>query len=203
MITVDLIIPDAGPLISLAHAGRLDLIEVFKRPVAVIDVVRLECLKKRESPDHSELMSWFEKKSNAIRIIETPIRSIYEKALRDEGSGKDRRATRGLGDAAFGWLLPNIDLVAAPGTVPLVLTEDKNLSVALADRQVAHILSTRAWLAGLENAGVIESSADIIAAIGRHGRSLSTLQIDRAGGRGINQTDWLTSALSDRAGIGE
>jgi hypothetical protein len=37
MIPVDLIIPDAGPLISLAHAGRLDLVDVFNRPVAVID----------------------------------------------------------------------------------------------------------------------------------------------------------------------
>lgn len=53
MISVDLIIPDAGPLISLAHAGRLDLIEVFDRPVVVLDIVRLECLKKPGSPDHS------------------------------------------------------------------------------------------------------------------------------------------------------
>lgn len=34
MTPVGLIIPDAGPLISLVHAGRLDLVEVFNRPVA-------------------------------------------------------------------------------------------------------------------------------------------------------------------------
>ncbi|MFZ4748214.1 MAG: hypothetical protein ACOYLK_15210 [Sphingomonas sp.] len=35
---VDLIIPDSGPLISLAHANRLDLIEVFDRPIIIADI---------------------------------------------------------------------------------------------------------------------------------------------------------------------
>lgn len=115
MTPVDLIIPDAGPLISLAHAGRLDLVEVFNRPAAVIDVVKLECLKKPDSPDYTVIKAWFHNNSNAIRIIETPVRSVYEQALQDEVSGKNPRATRGLGDAAYGWLLPNIDLVARAG----------------------------------------------------------------------------------------
>lgn len=201
MTPVNLIIPDAGPLISLAHAGRLDLVEVFNRPVAVIDVVKLECLKKPDSPDHAVMKAWFHNNSNAIRIIETPIRPVYEQALQEEVSGENPRATRGLGDAAYGWLLPNIDLVAPRGTIPLVLTEDKNLSITLADHQVAHILSTRAWLAGLENAGVIESAEEIIAEIGRHGRSLSTLQVDRPTEIDEDETDWLTSAFRDR-GLG-
>jgi len=202
MIPVNLIIPDAGPLISLAHAGRLDLVDVFNRPLAVIDVVKIECLKKPDSPDHPAMKTWFENNSNAIRIIDTPMRSIYEQALQDEISGKNPRATRGLGDAAYGWLLPNIDLVAERGAVPLVLTEDKNLSITLADHQVAHILSTRAWLAGLENAGVIESAAEIIAEIGRHGRNLSSLQVDRPAELDEDQTDWLASAFRDRSGFG-
>jgi hypothetical protein len=48
---VDLIIPDSGPLISLAHANRLDLIEVFDRPIVIADIVKLECLKKPTAPD--------------------------------------------------------------------------------------------------------------------------------------------------------
>lgn len=49
---VDLIIPDSGPLISLAHADRLDLLDVFDRPVLIPDVVRLECLKKPAASDY-------------------------------------------------------------------------------------------------------------------------------------------------------
>lgn len=105
------------------------MVEVFNRPAAVIDVVKLECLKKPDSPDYTVIKAWFHNNSDAIRIIETPVRSVYEQALQDEVSGKNPRATRGLGDAAYGWLLPNIDLVAQRGTVPLVLTEDKNLSI--------------------------------------------------------------------------
>lgn len=56
---IDLIIPDSGPLISLAHAGRLDLVLVFDRPVVVADIVKLECLKKPGSPDHTALVDWF------------------------------------------------------------------------------------------------------------------------------------------------
>ena len=194
MIPVDLVIPDAGPLISLAHAGRLDLIEVFDRPVAVLDIVRLECLKKQDSPDHSAMRDWFEAHADSIRVIATPIRQAYEQALREETGGVNRHATRGLGDAAFGWLLPNLELVVERGTVPLVLTEDRNLSVTLADQQVAHILSTRAWLLGLENAGVIESAADVMERIGRHGRMLSVLSTDAPVIGDGGPTDWIESA---------
>ena len=181
MTPVDLVIPDAGPLISLAHAGRLDLVHVFDQPVAVLDVVRLECLKKPDSPDHAAMKDWFE----------TPIRQLYEQALLAEADGANRNATRGLGDAAFGWLLPNLDLVVDRRTVPLVLTEDRNLSVTLADHQVAHILSTRAWLLGLENAGVIPSAAEVIEQIGRHGRVLSMLQADVPVNGKQGTSDWI------------
>ena len=167
MTAVDLIIPDAGPLISLAHADRLDLLDVFNRPPAVIDVVKLECLKNPNAPDHESLTDWFEHNANSVRIIETPFRAAYDQALEDERTGRNPRASRGLGDAAFAWLLPNLDIVATPGTIPLLLTEDRNLSLSLAGEQVAHILSTRAWLAGLENTGIIESAATILSSIGR------------------------------------
>lgn len=202
MTPVDLIIPDAGPLISLAHAGRLDLVEVFNTPVAVIDIVKLECLKKPESPDHSLLREWFENNDNSIRIIDTPLRQAYDQALQDELSGKNPRATRGMGDAAYGWLLPNIDLVSHRGAIPLVLTEDKNLSITLADHNVAHILSTRAWLTGLQNAGVIESAAEIIGRIGQHGRNLSPLQVDRAVEARGDKSDWLQAAIAAQRSLG-
>lgn len=76
MIPVSLIIPDAGPLISLAHAGHLDLIDVFNQPVAALDMVRLECLRKPASPDPFALREWFDTGSNSIRIIETPFQLL-------------------------------------------------------------------------------------------------------------------------------
>ena len=140
------------------------------------------------------MREWFDATASSIRVVDTPFRPLYEQALLDEASGRNRHATRGLGDAAFSWLLPNLELVAAKGTVPLVLTEDRNLSLTLADHRVAHILSTRAWLIGLENADVIESAAEVIAQIGRHGRVLSTLNSDFPVSDGEDQTDWISAA---------
>ena len=118
---VDLIVPDSGPLISLAHANRLDLLDVFDRPVIVLDVVRAECLKKPDSPDHDRLRRWFNERRNRISIAESPIGPVYEAKLAEERSGRDPHATRGLGDASIVWLTANIGRVAARGAIPLVL----------------------------------------------------------------------------------
>lgn len=199
---VDLIIPDSGPLISLAHANRLDLVEVFDLPVAVLDVVKLECLKKPNSPDHERMADWFLRHSNRIRIVESPFGQIYKAALADEQSGAKPKATRGLGDAAIAWLIPNITEIASRGSIPLVLLEDRNLSITLSTG-LAHILSTRTWLVGLEQAGVIESAADVITQIGEHGCTLSSLQIDRPAVVEQQDTSWINALVKSRGGIVE
>lgn len=79
--------------------------------------------------------------------------------------------------------------------MPLVLTEDRNLSFTLGGQQAAHILSTRAWLLGLENAGVIESAGDVIARIGRHGRVPSPMQVDKPFVLDELASDWLSATV--------
>lgn len=115
---VDLIIPDSGPLISLAHADRLDLIEVFDRPVVIADIVKLECLKKPAAPDHLILERWFARIGNRARVVDTPMREPYEAALERERAG-ERRATSGFGDATLTYMLRRLDDFAAPGAIPL------------------------------------------------------------------------------------
>lgn len=114
---------------------------------------------------------------------------VYKQASQDEISGRNRHVTRGPDDAALGWLLSNPSLMMRRGTVPLVVAEHRNLSITLADDRVAHILSTRAWLLGLEDAGVIESASDIMEVIGRHGRMLSNLPRDIPVGDGDDRLD--------------
>ena len=57
---VTLIVADAGPLISLACADELGLLQSFGQPVVVADVVRMECTKKIDAPGQSRLIHWFE-----------------------------------------------------------------------------------------------------------------------------------------------
>lgn len=139
---VDLILPDAGPLISLAHADRLELLQVFGRPVAVLDVVERECLKRDDTPDHARLRDWFAHGHNQFRRVATPFLALYDAALAMERSGENPSATRGLGDATLAWFVKNVDQVVAPGVVPLILTEDRDFNLQVRGG-IAHVLSTR------------------------------------------------------------
>lgn len=174
----DLVILDSGPLISLAYADRLDLIEVFDRPIIVPDIVKLECLKKPDAPDYAVLQRWFAQAGNRVRIVETPVREAYEAALARERRG-ERRATSGFGDAVLSYVLRRLDDYVPQGSVPLVLIEDETASKLLARFERAHILSTRTWLVSLERAGVIRSAQAVIDRIAYGGRVLSQLQADR------------------------
>ena len=53
-IPVDLVVIDAGPLISLALAGELELLKSFQRPLRIMDVVKAECTRFREKPGANE-----------------------------------------------------------------------------------------------------------------------------------------------------
>jgi hypothetical protein len=187
---VDLVLPDSGPLISLARANRLDLLELSAVPIVVLDVVRAECLRKPEAPDHATLARWFERAGNRITVVPTPLGPVYEQALASERSGAHRSATRGLGDAALTWALVNIDRLARPSAVPLVIVEDRHLAVRLNEMHLGHIISTRVWLAGLEEAGLADYHA-VIAAMAHHGRALSTLAIDAPVDEGSGPSSWI------------
>lgn len=191
---VDLVIPDSGPLISLARADRLDLVEVFNRPIVIADIVRLECLKKPSAPDYPVLARWFARIGNRARVVATPMREPYEAALERERAG-DVRATSGFGDATLSYMLRRLDDFAAPGTIPLVLVEDEGASRLLSRFERAHILSTRTWLIALERAGVIPSAGDVIGEIAHSGREVSHLQIDRPGTEEGTRSTWLDQVV--------
>ncbi len=176
---ITLIIPDAGPLITLALADRLELLQSFGRPVIIMDVVREECLQKPEAPEYSRLKAWFDTSGqNQMRIMSTPFLAVFKTAAKQGAEGGDPLATQGLGDATIAWFVANISRFHSAGDIGLVLTEDASFGdVAL--RRDVHVLSTRAWLQGLENAGVIPSASDVIAAVQANGRSISRYAADR------------------------
>ena len=196
---IDIVIPDAGPIISLAHADRLDLLEVFDRPVIVLDVVRLECLRKPQSTDHERLSSWFERAGNRISVAQTPLGQLYLDAVEKERSGQDRNASRGLGDAALSWALRNIDRLTHPDAIPLVLVEDRRLAVSLEGMNKGHILSTRSWLVALAETGDIEDYQAIIDEMARNGRLLSTLAVDAPVRTEDGRSAWLDTLKGDRS----
>ena len=64
---IRLVIPDSGPFISLAKIDRLDLLDRFKCPITIIDVVKKEVLDGPSDANDVQLLEkWFEQGKNRI-----------------------------------------------------------------------------------------------------------------------------------------
>lgn len=190
------IITDTGPLISLACAGRLDLLGVFAKPVLIPDVIIGECLRKGEAPGEADLRSFFERpeKGKFERII-TPMGPIMESMLERERNGEKVEDLEGFGDATIAWVIANIRRLKGPDEIALVLTQDSNFGDEVLPRlsEPVHVLGFRAWLGFLESQGIIPSTKQIAEDMLKTGRALNRYYADRparldAGTR----TEWTT-----------
>lgn len=175
------IITDAGPLMDLASADRLELLQSFGRPVLVVDVVREECVRKLGAPGEQRLSHWFDVGGgNQFQIVQTPFLAAYREALKKVETGEDPDATKGMGDATIAWLLANLTRLRTPNDIALVLTQDAPFGDGPVPRQNrAHVLSTREWLKTLERIGVIEKASDVIAEMEAGGRRIARYMADR------------------------
>jgi hypothetical protein len=199
---VRLIIADAGPLISLACADELHLLQAFGQPVAISDVARQECTRKVGAPGEERLSRWFaEGGGNQFKEIDTPMLPAFRDAMKRVADGSDLFAAIGLGDATISWMLKNLTrLKTSDGQfvgiesddVALILTEDAEFGdgPALMNRR-AHVLSTRQFLLMLERLGAIPSYMHIIAEIEAGGRAPPRYMVDRPAIAGAGmRSDW-------------
>lgn len=187
------IITDSGPLIDLAVADRLDLLQSFGRPVLIVDVVREESTRKLGAPGEQRLSEWFNLGGgNQFQIIPTPFFGVYRDALKKVESGEDLEATKGMGDATIAWLLANLKRLRAPDDIALLLTQDGPFGDGpVVSMHATHVLSTREWLKTLERLGVIESARQIIGDIESGGRKVSRYMADRPARFGAGtKSDW-------------
>lgn len=197
---IDVVLPDTGPLITLAAADRLDLLTTFERPVLIPDVIREEALAKPGSPGHDRLASWFGGTGhNQFQIVATPLIDVY-RTLRQQPNRPDGSpASKGMGEATLMWVMANIESLHARDTVCLVLTEDGRAGDQMPED--VHVLSTRSWLKGLQILKVIESVEDTLKAVVAAGRSPSRYSRDQRGrdaqGR---RTDWTANVTSGGMG---
>jgi hypothetical protein len=140
-----LLIPDAGPLFSLAAGDLLHLLERFS--VGISDVIRWETIDRglgpNPSPEAKRLLDYYNRNSANITTFETQV-GVQIAALR----AKDKNYTppRNTGELSIQSLL--IDLqINAPGSNPVVLFEDGwFLANAPSLAKPCILLSTQAFL---------------------------------------------------------
>ncbi|MCY4305416.1 MAG: hypothetical protein OXC62_11690 [Aestuariivita sp.] len=80
---ITVVLSDAGPLISLARAGRLDLLERFNAQILITHTVKLEVLEGRlRSDDQERLREWIKSDRNRLRVVKTSWGAIMLKNFR-------------------------------------------------------------------------------------------------------------------------
>lgn len=183
--TLDVVLPDSGPLISLARGGHLDLLLRFKSEVRIIvaDLVKHEVTRFPDKYEDSAALSRFFRENAArIEIAETELgqfiiaqmksRDAYEnapaetKAVMETTGAVPPKPPRNRGEAVILTVARDIGR-AHPDDVMLIFAEDRYfLSESRFAERHTHILSTRAFLEGLARKNIISFDAvwaDIVA----------------------------------------
>lgn len=164
------VLPDAGPLITLAYADALDLLRKPGWPVRLVDMVLHE-VTRNATPTSVKIADWVNQ--HAIEVQATQTFAHYQ-ALLTSDPARSRKSN--LGEIAVQEAM-NVLALSPPGVTGVFLFEDHKIARAsflLPDN--CRKVSTRAWLLFLEDKGWIDSAADIERAAITHGRNFSRLR---------------------------
>lgn len=163
------LLPDAGPLITLAYADALELLFSPGWSVKLVDMVLHEVTRTR-TPTSEKLAAWAARAD--VAVLPTRTFARYRAAI---AAGAEP-AKSNLGELAIQETMNDLAL-GASATVGVFLFEDHKLartSFLLPDN--CRKISTRAYLLFLEAKGFIESAADIERRALRAGRKFSKIR---------------------------
>ncbi len=166
--TLELVIPDSGPLISLGRIERLDLLDRFDCPIVITDMVVDEVLRGMPGAPDAEIFNvWFENGGNRIQTVETSIGLLW-KALPPAQQAL-RKRIKDAGETSI-WQFSNTlrDTMRATDYGVLLFEENKVKWMDFGPRLAK--VTTWSFLIGLERMGVIpsaESLHDNMVAAGR------------------------------------
>lgn len=162
---IRLVLPDTGPLISLACADALNLLLQFNPDVRIVltDIVEFEATHRADDlPDAKSIKDFLKVNADRIEVIPTTIGSLALSDLRrKQANGEPAYLPKDIGEMSITNFVISLRTVN-PGDPTLVLVEDDWFeSNVYALPGNVHLLSTSAWLDGLERLKVIESAAQI------------------------------------------
>jgi len=164
------VLPDAGPLITLAYADALDLLRKPGWPVRLVDMVLHE-VTRNVTPTSAKIAAWADEHS--IEVQATRTFAHYQTVLVKNPA---RLRKSNLGEIAVQEAM-NALALAIPGVTAVFLFEDHKIARAsflLPD--CCRKVSTRAWLRFLEGRGWIDCAADIERRALVNGRNFSRLR---------------------------
>ena len=164
------LLPDAGPLITLAYADALDLLFKPGWPIVLVDMVLHE-VTRNQTPTSEKLAQWAASGQVSVRATRT-FRHHQQRLAADPAAAR----TSNLGELAIQETMNDFAL-DQPRQTGVFLFEDHKIARAsflLPDN--CRKISTRAYLLFLEQQGWLESAADIERRAIQAGRSFSKLR---------------------------
>jgi hypothetical protein len=174
MAATAVLLPDAGPLITLAYADALDLLFKPGWPIVLVDMVRHE-LTRSQTPTSEKLAQWIAANVGASKLS---IRTTRTFQHHQQSLAANPTAVRNanLGELAIQETMNDFTL-DQPQKTGVFLFEDHKIartSFLLPDN--CRKISTRAYLLFLEQQGWLESAAEIERRAILAGRNFSRLR---------------------------
>ena len=181
MSTVRIVVPDTGPLITLAKLHLLDALLVFKEDVRIVltDYVEFEASRRRhELADAMAIHKFMIANAGRIEIEETGLGKNYKKLFMvKERLAKDPELERQIGvdlttpeDPGEMTIVQYIrDLIARPpGTPELIMAEDDYFLREVSPLPGnAHVVSTRAFLNALPRIAQLKAKPELWDAVSK------------------------------------
>lgn len=164
------LLPDAGPLITLAYADALDLLFKPRWPIVLVDMVLHE-LTRHQTPTSETLSHWI--KANKVPVRTTRTFQHYQQMLTAQANTVRKS---NLGELAIQETMNDFAL-DQPQKTGVFLFEDHKIARAsflLPDN--CRKISTRAYLLFLEQKGWLASAAEIERRAIQAGRNFSRLR---------------------------
>lgn len=157
---LSLIVTDAGPLVTLAVADALDTLLLPQLPVIIPDMVRFEVTRYADKPGAKALLDWIRRHTGAgVRVDSTETFEEFMLLSQVDPSAR----IRNRGEQAAAEILSHE--LAQGQTGALLLFEDSDIRktsflVRLPDQVL--VLSTSAFLTGLQTAGLLPDAQAIL-----------------------------------------
>lgn len=162
------LLPDAGPLITLAYANALDLLFKPGWSVSLVDMVLHE-VTRNQTPTSQKLADWVT--TNHIPILPTQAYAHHQAQVSIAGASKNN-----LGELAIQETMNGFALTDPPKTGVFLFEDHRIARASFLLPHNCRKVSTRAFLAFLEQRAWLASAADVERTALQAGRTFSSLR---------------------------
>ena len=164
------LLPNAGPLITLAYADSLDLLFKPGWPIVLVDMVLHE-LTRNQTPTSEKLAQWAATSKLSIRTTRT-----FQHHQQTLAANPAAARTSNLGELAIQETMNDFALDQPQKTGVFLFEDHKIARASFLVPDNCRKISTRAYLIFLEQHGWLASAAEIERQAIQAGRSFSRLR---------------------------